>query len=72
MKNKLFNENENNANHLLCDYFKGKYAILKEDFIPEGDWEDGYWHIKKGTKVFIKGNESDGTCYIEYIEAVLR
>ncbi len=55
---------------VLCDVLKGKHATLKEDFIPEGNWDKGYWHIKKGTKVFIQGNESDGTCYIEYIEAV--
>ena len=59
------------ANPLLCDVFKGKLATLKEDFLPESEhWETGYWHLKKGQQVYIRGNESDGTCYIEYIEAV--
>lgn len=61
----------NDAKPVLCDVFKGKLATLKEDFLPESEyWETGYWHLKKGTQVYIQGNESDGTCYIEYIEAV--
>jgi len=64
-------QNGNFAKPVLCDVFKGKLATLKEDFLPESEhWENGYWHLKKGTQVYIQGNESDGTCYIEYIEAV--
>lgn len=68
--NELKNETVNGTKPVLCDVFKGKLATLKEDFLPEGDWETGYWHLKKGQRVYIQGNESDGTCYIEYIEAV--
>ena len=61
----------NDAKPMLCDVFKGKLATLKEDFLPESEfWETGYWHLKKGQQVYIQGNESDGTCYIEYIDAV--
>jgi len=65
------NQNEKlKSKPLLCDVLKGKFATLKDDFIPESEfWEVGYWHLKKGTKVLITGNESDGTCHIEYIEA---
>ena len=67
----LKKETANGTKPVLCDVFKGKIATLKEDFLPESEhWETGYWHLKKGTQVYIQGNESDGTCYIEYIEAV--
>ena len=73
MENKTSNETktDNDANNVLHDVFKGKLATLKDDFLPENEhWETGYWHLKKGTQVYIQNNESDGTCYIEYIEAV--
>ena len=67
----LKKETANGTKPVLCDVFKGKIATLKEDFLPESEhWETGYWHLKKGTQVYIQGNESDGTCYIEYIESV--
>ena len=58
-------ESGNKSKPLLCDVFKGKTAILKEDFYTD-DYSSCDVLIKKGTKVFIKGNESDGTCYVEY------
>ena len=57
-------ENGNKSKPLLCDVFKGKTAILKEDFYTD-DYSSCDVLIKKNTKVFIKGNESDGTCYVE-------
>lgn len=69
MKNEK--QNVGNAKKVLCDGYKGKLATLKEDFLPESEhWETGYWHLKKGCQVYIKGNESNGTCYIEYLDAV--
>ena len=53
--------------NISLDVFKGKQAILKNDFFT--DDESSYnILIKKGTKVYIKGNESDGTCYVEYLD----
>lgn len=63
-------ETLNQERPVLSNEFKGKYATLKEDFEPEGEcWDPGYWHLKKGTRVYIKENESSGACLIEYIEA---
>lgn len=55
----------NKSKPLLCDVFKGKTAILKEDFYTD-DYSSCDVLIKKETIVFIKGNESNGTCYVEY------
>jgi len=67
--------NQKQDEKIACGALKGKTARLKNDFIPEceyGHFETGYWHLKKGTCVYIQDNESDGTCYIEYIEAVFK
>ncbi len=46
---------------------KGKIATLKEDFYTDDECSCGVL-IKKGSKVYIKGNENDGTCYVEYLD----
>lgn len=40
-------------------------AIVTSDFITDDECSCGIL-IKKGTHVFIKDTESDGTCYVEY------
>lgn len=55
------------ANAMLCDVFKGKLATLKEDFLTDDESSCGVL-IKKDSKVSIKGNENDGTCYVEYLD----
>lgn len=52
---------------MTVDFFKGKIATLKEDFFTDDESSCGIL-IKKGSKVYIKGNESDGTCYVEYLD----
>lgn len=54
----------NKSKPLLRDVFKGKTAILKEDFYTD-DYSSCDVLIKKDTIVIIKGNEPDGTCYVE-------
>lgn len=54
-------------NAMLCDVLKGNLAILKEDFTTDDECSFGAL-IKKGSKVYIKGNEADGTCYVEYLD----
>lgn len=56
-----------NCNQLKCDAHKGKFAALKEDFLTDDEFSFGVL-IKKNAKVFIQGNESDGTCYAEYLD----
>ena len=66
--NELEQNNQNAAaKPVLCDFFKGKLATLKEDFLT--DDESSYdVLIKKDSKVYIKGNERNGTCYVEYLD----
>jgi hypothetical protein len=52
---------------LLCDVFKGKLAILKEDYSTDDECSFGVL-IKKDSKVYIKGNKVDGICYVEYLD----
>ena len=55
------------ANAMLCDVFKGKLATLKNDFLTDDESSCGVL-IKKDSQVYIKGNESNGTCYVEYLD----
>ena len=66
-KVELKDETANGTKPVLCDVFKGKLATLKEDFLTDDESSCGVL-IKKDSKVFIKGNESDGTCYVEYLD----
>lgn len=61
------NENSSFAKPMLCDVLKGKLATLKEDFLTDDESSCDVL-IKKDSKVYIKGNESDGTCYVEYLD----
>ena len=63
--NSVQDQDGNSSKPLLCDVFKGKTAILKEDFYTD-DYSSCDVLIKKDTIVIIKGNEPDGTCYVEY------
>lgn len=60
-------QNGNFAKPMLCDVLKGKLATLKEDFLTD-DASSCDVLIKKDSKVYIKGNESDGICYVEYLD----
>jgi hypothetical protein len=46
---------------------KGKLATLKDDYLTDDENTCGVL-IKKGSNVFIKGNESDNTCYVEHLD----
>lgn len=61
------NEIPADAKPVLCDFFKGKLAKLKEDFLTDDECSCDVL-IKKGSKVYIKGNECDGTCCVEYLD----
>ena len=52
---------------VLCDVLKGKLATLKEDFSTDDECSFGIL-IKKESRVYIKGNEVDETCYVEYLD----
>jgi hypothetical protein len=54
-------------NPLLCDVYKGRLATLKDDFYTDDECSYGVL-IKKDSKVYIKGNEVDGTCYVECLD----
>ena len=41
-------------------------ATLTHDFLTDDEFSFGVL-IKKGSEVLIKGSESNGTCYVEYI-----
>jgi hypothetical protein len=60
-------ESGRNIKPVLCNVFKGNLATLKEDYLTDDAISCGVL-IKKGSKVCIKGNESDGTCYVEYLD----
>lgn len=49
------------------DVYKDKTATLIQDFYTDDPSSFGAL-IKSGTRVFIKGNESDGTCFAEYLD----
>ena len=57
----------NFANTLLVDVFKGKLATLKNDFLTDDESSCGVL-IKKDSQVYIEGNNSNGTCYVEYLD----
>lgn len=58
------NQEEINAKArvLVTDCLKGKLATLKEDFYTDDECSCGVL-IKKDSNVYIRGNESNGTCY---------